>query len=132
MQEEDDNGTQVQGRWIRRIGYVSEHDIDARFVLFYEGDTRPHGSLRIVSHPDLPPGHLKAFVTIITKRWPKTKEELEAMAIDKCGIKYPIYGLTQEEMETYNVHENFETWEPPPQTGPKREIEKMFGVSVFG
>lgn len=75
VEEDDDNGTVVEGRWVRKYGYVSEFDIDARWVLYYPNDERPHGSLRVVSHPDLPPGHLKSFVSIITKRWPKTKDD---------------------------------------------------------
>lgn len=72
----EDEGTIVQGSWKRRHGYVSEFDVDARWVLYYPNDDRPHGSLRIVSHPDLPPGHLKSFVSIVTKRWNKTDEEI--------------------------------------------------------
>lgn len=74
--EEEDEGTSVQGTWKRKYGYVSEFDIDARWVLYYPNDDRPHGSLRIVSHPDLPPGHLKSFVSIVTKRWDKTNDEV--------------------------------------------------------
>jgi hypothetical protein len=75
MEEDDDNGSVVQGKWERKIGYVTECDIDARWVLYYPNDPRPQGSLRIVSHPDLPPGHLRSYVSIVTKRWPKTKED---------------------------------------------------------
>lgn len=85
MEEDDDNGTVVEGRWVRKQGYVSESEIDARWVLYYPNDNRPHGSLRIVSHPDLPPGHLRSFVSIITKRWPKTNEEL-ARTLENYGI----------------------------------------------
>jgi len=74
--EEEDEGTTLQGNWKRKYGYVSEFDIDARWVLYYPNDDRPHGSLRIVSHPDLPPGHLKSFVSIVTKRWNKTNDEV--------------------------------------------------------
>lgn len=85
MVEEDDNGTVVEGRWIRKQGYVSECEIDSRWVLYYPNDDRSHGSLRIVSHPDLPPGHLRSFVSIITKRWPKTNEEF-AKTLENYGI----------------------------------------------
>lgn len=74
--EDDDSGTEVQGTWVRKHGYVSECDIDARWILYHPNDERPQGSLRIVSHPDLPPGHLKSFVSLVTKRWPKTKNEI--------------------------------------------------------
>jgi hypothetical protein len=76
--EEDDDGggTEIQGSWVRKHGYVSEFDIDARWILYHANDERPQGSLRVVSHPDLPPGHLKSFVSFVTKRWPKTKDEV--------------------------------------------------------
>lgn len=86
MQEDDDDiGTVVQGRWQRKLGYVTECDIDARWVLYYPNDPRPQGSLRIVSHPDLPPGHLRSFVSIVTKRWPKTKEDF-AKTFQQYGL----------------------------------------------
>ncbi len=128
--EEDDNGTEVQGQWVKRMGYVSEHDVDVRWVLYYPNDPRPHGGLRIASLPGLPPGHLQSFIHIITKRWPKNPEELKAEGVDKYGIKYPIYGITQEEMEIYSLDENFESWEN--QTlGTIRELEKLYGVKIF-
>jgi hypothetical protein len=84
-EDDDDSGSVVQGRWQRKIGYVTECDIDARWVLYYPNDSRPQGSLRIVSHPDLPPGHLRSFVSIVTKRWPKTKEDL-AKTFQQYGL----------------------------------------------
>lgn len=93
--EDDDNGTEVQGSWVRKHGYVSEFDIDARWILYYPNDERPHGSLRIVSHPDLPPGHLKSFVSIITKRWPKTPQEL-SRTLENYGL------LDDSELSFYN------------------------------
>ena len=83
--EDDDNATIVQGTWVRKHGYVSECDIDARWILYYPNDDRPHGSLRIVSHPDLPPGHLRSFVSIVTKRWPKSPEEL-GKTLEQYGL----------------------------------------------
>jgi hypothetical protein len=129
MKDEDD-GTVEQAHWVRRYGYITESDIDVRWVLFRDNDPRPHGGLRIVSHPDLQPGYLRSYISIITKRWPKTKEELAAEITDKMGLKYPVYGLTPEEMETYNLDENFETWENS-VVGSKRELEKIYGIKVF-
>jgi hypothetical protein len=85
MEEDDDNGSVVQGKWERKIGYVTECDIDARWVLYYPNDPRPQGSLRIVSHPDLPPGHLRSYVSIVTKRWPKTREDF-ARTFQQYGL----------------------------------------------
>jgi hypothetical protein len=76
VEEDDDDGSVVQGNWTRKIGYITECDIDARWILYYPNDSRPQGSLRIVSHPDLPPGHLRSFVSLVVKRKPKTKEDL--------------------------------------------------------
>lgn len=84
-EDDDDSGTVVQGKWVRKLGYVTECDIDARWVLYYPNDSRPQGSLRIVSHPDLPPGHLRSFVSIVTKRWPKTKEDF-AKTFQQYGL----------------------------------------------
>jgi len=84
-EEDDDNGTVVQGTWQRKYGHVSEFDVDARWILYYPNDQRPQGSLRIVSHPDLPPGHLKSFVSIVTKRWPKSIDEL-AKTLENYGL----------------------------------------------
>lgn len=85
IEDDDDNGTVEQGSWVRKHGYVSEFDIDARWVLYHANDERPHGSLRIVSHPDLPPGHLKSFVSIVTKRWKKTPLEL-SRTLENYGL----------------------------------------------
>jgi hypothetical protein len=95
MEEEDDDGTVLQGSWIRRHGYVTECDIDARWILYYPNDHKPQGSLRIVSHPDLPPGHLRSFVSIVTKRWPKTSAEL-AKTLENYGI------VTEDELFFHN------------------------------
>jgi len=84
-EEDDDSGTVVQGTWQRKFGHVSEFDVDARWILYYPNDSRPQGSLRIVSHPDLPPGHLKSFVSIVTKRLPKTTDEL-AKTLENYGL----------------------------------------------
>lgn len=84
-EDDDDNGTSVQGTWVRKQGYVTECDIDARWILYYPNDDRPHGSLRIVSHPDLPPGHLRSFVSIVTKRSPKTPSEL-SKTLEQYGL----------------------------------------------
>jgi hypothetical protein len=85
VEEEDDGGTVVQGTWVRKQGYMSEFEIDARWILYFPNDSRPQGSLRIVSHPDLPPGHLKSFVSIVTKRLPKTRDEL-AKTLENYGL----------------------------------------------
>lgn len=83
--EDDDNGTVILPVWKRIFGYVSEFQIDARWVMYYDGDTRPHGSLRIVSHPDLPPGYLKSYVSLVNKRRQKTDVEI-AKTLETYGL----------------------------------------------
>lgn len=112
----------ISKAWKRKIGFVSEHKIDARWVLYAEGDTKPHGSLRIVSHPDLPPGHVRAYCSIVTKRTPKTREEIEQTVVN--------HDITQEELELYSIDEHLELWETRDQ-GPLYQLEKTYGVKVF-
>ena len=52
--------------WDRLVGYVTELRVDARWVLRGLTDKKSYGSLRIVSHPDLPPGQLRAYFTYVT------------------------------------------------------------------
>ena len=60
--------------WKRITGFVSEHRVDARWVLCKD-DERSYGSLRIVSHPDLPPGQLRAIFNYVTTM--KDKSEMD-------------------------------------------------------
>lgn len=128
--DDDDEVKEEKGTWVRKHGFPSEFSVDARWVLYFSGKSKPQGSLRIVSHPDLRPGHLKSFITMVTKRTPKSKEELEAQAVDRCGIKYPIYGITQDEMEIYSVDENVEVWENS-IIDTHKNLEKLYGVKIF-
>ncbi len=115
--------TVEQKKWIRKLGFVSEFQIDARWVLYADNDQRPQGSLRIVSHPDLPPGHVRAHCSIVTKRRPKTPDEI-AETIAK-------HDVTKEELEIYSIDEYLDLWIPDPVSGPLYKIEKTYGVKVF-
>jgi len=112
----------IQKKWKRKFGFVSEHKIDARWVLFADNDPRPHGSLRIVSHPDLPPGHVRAYCSIVTKRTPKTQQEIEETVVN--------HDISKEELEIYSIDEHLEMWETNDQ-GPLYQLEKTYGVKVF-
>lgn len=112
----------VQKRWKRKIGFVSEHKVDGRWVLYADNDPKPQGSLRIVSHPDLPPGHVRAYCAIVTKRTPKTPQEIEATISN--------HDISQEELELYSIDEHLELWETKDQ-GPLYELEKTYGVKMF-
>lgn len=114
--------TIIQKRWVRKLGFVSEFKIDARWVLYEDGDSRPQGSLRIVSHPDLPPGHVRALCSIVIKRTPKTKEEIEQTVVK--------HDITQEELEIYSIDEHLQMWETT-DSGPLYKLEKTYAVKVF-
>ena len=107
--------------WDRVRGYISELRVDARWIL--RGDNeKPYGSLRIVSHPDLPPGHLRAFFTYVTKIKPKTIEEKIQTIED--------YQIERIELEVYSIEDNIETSTDTIEA-PFKELEKLFGVKVF-
>ena len=61
--------------WDRLKGFVTEHRVDARWVLRENETEKPLGSLRIVSHPDIPPGHLKAYFKYVISIKEINKEE---------------------------------------------------------
>jgi len=108
--------------WDRLRGFVTEHRVDARWVLRQNDSDKPLGSLRIVSHPDLPPGHLRAVFTYMTSIREKTKEEKLKTIED--------YQMEMEELEVYSVHDDIET-ETQKFEQPYKELEKLFDVKVF-
>ena len=65
--------------WDRIKGYPTEHRVDARWILRNKDDDKPYGSLRIVSHPDIPPGYLRAHFSYVTSI--KKKDETERIAL---------------------------------------------------
>ena len=87
--------------WDRLRGFVSEHRVDARWVLRENETDNPLGSLRIVSHPDLPPGHLRAVFIFMTAIREKTKAEKLQTTED--------YQMEMEELEVYSVHDDIKT-----------------------
>jgi hypothetical protein len=108
--------------WDRLRGFVTEHRVDARWVLRQNDTDNPLGSLRIVSHPDLPPGHLRAVFTYMTSIREKTKEEKLQTIED--------YQMEMEELEVYSVHDEIET-ETQKFEQPYKELEELFDVKVF-
>jgi len=108
--------------WKRIRGFISENDIDARWILRKHTDNKAHGSLRIVSHPDLKAGYLRAFWTLVTKRKPKTEKEiLETVEELQMDIK---------EIELYSVNEHIETTSRIIEE-PLRKLEELFSVDIF-
>ena len=108
--------------WDRLKGFVTEHRVDARWVLRENETERPLGSLRIVSHPDLPPGHLRAVFTFMTSIREKSKEEKLQTIED--------YQMELEELEVYSIHDDIRT-ETQKFEAPYKELEELFTVKVF-
>jgi hypothetical protein len=108
--------------WEEITGFATEFDVDKRWILRAEDDTRADGSLRIVSHPNCKYGHLKAFMSMVTKRIPKTEEEIENAIED--------YQMDVNQLEVYSLTEHLETWDKEYEA-PVRELEEIFGVKIF-
>jgi hypothetical protein len=108
--------------WEEIIGFISEHDIDKRWLLRKENEVRTYGSLRIVSHPDLKPGYLRSILTYVTDINPKTKKEIYK-AIDD-------YMMDVKELELYSVSEDIKT-EQETVEAPYKKLEEIFGVKIF-
>lgn len=112
----------IKRNWEKVLGYVTENEVDVRWILKEEGDNRAHGSLRIVSHPDLKPGYLRAFISLVTKRRPKTPEEI-AFALEE-------YKMEETELEIYSIDEHIETFEQEIEDR-FQDLEKLLDVKIF-
>ena len=108
--------------WDRLRGFVSEHRVDARWVLKENETEKPLGSLRIVSHPDLNPGFLRATFTYMISIREKTKEEKLQTIED--------YKMELEELEVYSIHDEIKT-EVKEYKAPYQELEEMFDLKIF-
>jgi hypothetical protein len=103
-------------------GYVSEFKIDVRWVLRNSDDDKPYGSLRIVSHPNLNPGYLRAIFTYITSIQEKRIEDQLKTIED--------YQIDEIELEAYSIDSNIKT-DKKIYEAPYKELEEIFGVKVF-
>ena len=108
--------------WDKLKGFITELRIDARWVLKENENDNPRGSLRIVSHPDLPPGHLRAIFTFMTSITEKTKEEKLKTVED--------YQMEITELEVYSIHDDIKT-DDQTYEAPYKELEEIFGVKIF-
>lgn len=108
--------------WDRVRGFVSELRVDARWILRGDNDKKPYGSLRIVSHPDLKPGHLRAYFTYVTSVKPKTRNEKLQTVED--------YEIDLMELEVYSIEDSIDT-ETKIYEAPMRELQELFDVKVF-
>ena len=108
--------------WDRLRGYVTELRVDARWLLRQNNTNKPFGSLRIVSHPDIKPGYLRAIFTYVISIRKKTKEEKLKTIED--------YQMEITELEVYSISDEINT-ETKTYEAPYQELEKLFGVKVF-
>jgi len=108
--------------WDRLRGFVSEHRVDARWVLKENETEKPLGSLRIVSHPDLNPGFLRAMFTYMTSIREKSQEEKLQTIED--------YKMELEELEVYSIHDEIKT-ETQKIEAPYQDLEEMFDLKIF-
>ena len=108
--------------WDRLRGFVTELRVDARWVLRNEGDDKPFGSLRIVSHPDLPPGHLRAIFTYVVD----IREKNDAQKMQATED----YQMEMTELEVYSVDDEIKT-ETEKIEAPYKELESIFEVKIF-
>jgi hypothetical protein len=108
--------------WDRIRGYVTELRIDVRWILRQNETNKPLGSLRIVSHPDLPPGQLRAYFTYTISIRTKTNEEKIKTIED--------YQMEITELEVYSIGDDIKT-ETLKYEGPFKELQEIFGVKIF-
>lgn len=112
--------------WERIHGYFSELKIDKRYILRELNDPsdppKAWGSLRVASHPDLPPGYLRATANFVVARKAKTEEEKEKAIND--------YLMDVKELEVYSIDDDIQT-EEIVHEAPKRDIEELFGIDIF-
>lgn len=108
--------------WDRVNGFVTELRVDARWILRENGTDKPFGSLRIVSHPDLHPGYLRAIFTHVISISKKTKEEKIKTIED--------YQMEITELEVYSIGDNIDT-ETQTYEAPLKELQEMFDVKIF-
>jgi hypothetical protein len=108
--------------WDRLRGYVTELRVDARWVLRGLTDNKSYGSLRIVSHPDLPPGQLRAYFTYVISMTPKTKEQKLKTIED--------YQMDITELEVYSINDDVKS-ELKQYEGPFKDLQEMFDVEIF-
>ena len=108
--------------WERIRGFVSELRVDSRWILRSYDDDKSYGSLRIVSHPDLKPGHLRAYFTyIISMKNKSMRDKLQTVEDYEIDIK---------ELEIYSIDNHIET-ETKIYEAPLKELQELFNVKVF-
>ena len=108
--------------WDRITGFVTELRVDSRWILRNEEDDKSYGSLRIASHPDLPPGYLRAIFTYVLTIRKKNKAQKLKTVED--------YQMDLTELEVYSIDDDIKT-ETKTYEAPFKELQEMFGVKIF-
>ena len=108
--------------WEKLVGYPTEHRVDGRWLLHMKNDDRTYGSLRIVSHPDLPPGQLRSIFTYVTSMEDKSDKEIMKTVED--------YQIKASELEVFSIDKEIKT-ETLKHEAPFKELEKLYGVKIF-
>lgn len=107
--------------WERIPVNFKEFRIDQRWQLMGK-DGNAYGALRIVSHPDLKPGHLKAFFNYISSIREKNSNEILKTIED--------YQVEPIELEVYSIKDEVKM-EQTEYTLPLHEIQEIFGVKII-
>lgn len=108
--------------WDRLRGFITELRVDARWVLRENVTAKPLGSLRIVSHPDLPPGYLRAIFIFVTSIRKKSKSEKIKTTED--------FEMDEAELEVYSVDDDVKT-NMVEYEAPLKKLQDDFGVKIF-
>lgn len=108
--------------WDRIKGFVSENKIDSRWNLKDPQTDEPLAYLRIVSHPDCPPGHLRCFFNYITSMKNRTDNEILQTVED--------YQINNIDLDVFDIVKKIET-ETIKIEDTKQSLEKIFNVKIF-
>ncbi len=108
--------------WEKIVGYVTELRVDKRWRLRDSKSEKPIGSLRIVSHPDLKPGYLRAIFIYITNIKSKSKGEILQTMED--------YQMEVGELELYSIEDDIKT-DTIKYEAPYKELEELFDIDIF-
>lgn len=108
--------------WEKVTGFFTELRVDSRWILKKEDDEKSYGSLRIVSHPDLRPGYLRAIFTYVISTRVKSYSEKIKTTED--------YLIELGELEAYSIDDDVKT-KIDTIEGTNKELSELFGVKIF-
>lgn len=103
-------------------GYFTDLRVDSRWILRNSKNNQPYGSLRIVSHPDLKPGYLRAIFSYVTSIKKKTDNEVIRNIQDNL--------IDLADIETIDLENHIDT-ETKIIELTFRELSELFGVKIL-